>query len=96
MDDFAPVNLNAVGPGVVHNRPDQRTPTADVAAPKPAIDRGADRVEISTTARLLDQLIQGDTVRHDLVAKTREDIAADTYESPEKLDEAINELLGDL
>jgi len=59
-------------------------------------ERGSDRVELSGTAKLLGKLAEGLDVRQDLIAKVRAEIADGTYETPEKLDAAVEGLSEDL
>lgn len=61
-----------------------------------AITPPGDRVELSRHARLLDQLRRLPEVRTDLVEQIRRSIETGTYETPEKLDAAIERLLEDL
>ncbi len=55
-----------------------------------------DRVELSEHARLLDRLRQMPDVRNELVSTVRHAIADGSYETPEKLDGAVAQLLDDL
>jgi negative regulator of flagellin synthesis FlgM len=55
--------------------------------------RGSDRVEVSQMALYLNKL-RDLPIRQDLVDSVRQQIAQGTYDTPEKLDAAINELLG--
>lgn len=87
MSDISPIgstNQAALNGSVGVNR----TPT-----PTSPAGRGDDRVEFSDTARLLAQLKQVPEVREDLVNSIRSQIDRDIYESPEKLDTAIDRLL---
>jgi len=56
----------------------------------------ADSVEISEMARFLDKLSRLPDIRQDLVDAVREQIAKGTYETPEKLAKAIDNLLAEL
>jgi anti-sigma28 factor (negative regulator of flagellin synthesis) len=58
--------------------------------------RGDDRVEFSRAAQLLGKLHDLPDIREDLVERVRGEIAAGTYETPEKIDAAIESLLTDL
>lgn len=60
----------------------------------PARDR--DQVELSLTAQLLSRLSELPDVRQDLVDRVKAQIAAGQYETPQKLDAAIEALLEDL
>lgn len=57
--------------------------------------RGADRVELSAEASMLASL-RNLPVREDLVETIRGEIARGEYDTPEKLDAALDELLGDV
>lgn len=56
----------------------------------------ADTVDLSDRARFLDALRSNSIVRTDLVDRVRAEIAAGTYDTPERLDQAINAMLDDL
>lgn len=58
------------------------------------VRRGTDRVEVSQMSVYLSKL-KNLPVRQDLVDSVREQIAQGTYDTPEKLDAAISEMLGD-
>ncbi len=68
---------------------------ATVRLPDPS-GRAGDRVELSTHARLLDRLLRLPDVRDELVASVRHAIADGTYQTPEKLDIAVQQLLEEL
>lgn len=59
------------------------------------IRRGADRVELSPDASFLASL-RDLPVREDVVAAIQGEIARGDYDTPEKLDAALDELLGDV
>ncbi|MDX2130838.1 MAG: flagellar biosynthesis anti-sigma factor FlgM [Planctomycetota bacterium] len=61
----------------------------------PAIRRGADRVEFSAVATYLSKL-RDLPVRQDLVDRVKAEIAAGTYDTPDKFEAALTELLGDV
>ncbi len=58
--------------------------------------RGSDSVEFSKASQLLAQLDQLPDVRTDLVSRVKSEIANGTYETPDKLDKAIESLAQDL
>lgn len=60
-----------------------------------AIRRGADRVELSPDASFLASL-RDLPVREDVVSAIQGEIARGDYDTPEKLDAALDELLGDV
>ncbi len=69
---------------------------AKPSAKSAAAAQGPDTVEISQRAQLASKLAAIPDVRADLVARVRAEIAAGTYETPEKLDAAIANLLEEL
>jgi len=58
--------------------------------------RADDSVEFSDAARYLSRLKQNEPVREDLVNRIRSQIEAQTYESDDKIDAAIDALIDDL
>ncbi len=71
-------------------------PGRDAQNVEPApLRRGTDRVEVSAVAMFMSKLRQLPPVRQDLVDQMREQIASGTYDTPEKLDAAIDEMLRD-
>ena len=93
MPDISSIGHGSVGP---INRPtgpgasQRRTESADTNA------RRNDRVELSDHARLLDQLRDLPNVRQDLVQQIRDAIAQGQYETPEKINQALESLFADL
>jgi anti-sigma28 factor (negative regulator of flagellin synthesis) len=69
-------------------------PSAQQAAAGQA--RAHDQADFSVASKLLSRLSEMPDVRHELVAGIRAEIEAGTYETPEKLDAAVNEMLDDL
>ncbi|CAN5866152.1 hypothetical protein BH23PLA1_BH23PLA1_26150 [soil metagenome] len=64
------------------------TPTA-AAAPR-------DQVEISPLGQMLDGISRLPEIRHERVEEIRRQIAAGTYETPEKIEKALDNLLREL
>ncbi len=58
--------------------------------------RGEDQVELSNAARILSGQDQPAEIRSDLVARIRDEIAAGTYETPDKFDAVVSRLARDL
>lgn len=58
--------------------------------------RGRDQVEFSRTAQLLSRMAELPDVRQELVNRVRSEIEAGTYETPEKVDAAVDNLVEDL
>jgi anti-sigma28 factor (negative regulator of flagellin synthesis) len=67
-------------------------PTNVDSTPSPA----SDQLEISPAALAAIEAAEVGEVRHDLVARIRSEIADGTYETPEKLDQAIDRVLDEL
>jgi anti-sigma28 factor (negative regulator of flagellin synthesis) len=61
----------------------------------PAV-RGSDTVEISRGAQLLAKLNSLPDVRQDLVDRVRAQIADGTFDTPERLDAALNAMIADI
>lgn len=64
--------------------------------PRQATERPSDRVDISDRARLLSKLASLPEIRADLVDRVRREIADGTYETADRLDQAIQNLAEDL
>jgi negative regulator of flagellin synthesis FlgM len=68
-----------------------------MSAPPAAASQGvSDVVEISLAARLTAKLQEAPAIRADLVAKVKAEIASGVYETPERLDVAVDRLLKDI
>jgi negative regulator of flagellin synthesis FlgM len=68
--------------------------TSAKPASTPAVS--GDRVDISPAAEAAVQATESNGVRTDLVNRIRSEIAAGTYETPDKLDTALNRLLDEI
>ena len=81
------------GPGAI-----QPTATPRQAGPIEASQAAdvRDAVDISEVGKLLDDLSRIPEIRSELVAELRRQIEAGTYETPEKLEVAVERLLGEL
>ena len=87
MNDVGPITrTRATAPG----QPALQSRRADTSAATP---RAADRAEFSKAAQLLSKLAELPDVRQDLIDRVRAEIAAGTYETPEKLEIAIDKLI---
>lgn len=71
----------------------RRSPETQPALPT---DTPVDRVEISPAAEAALQAAETGAIRQDLVNRIRAEIAAGTYETPEKLDAALDRLLDEI
>jgi len=88
-------NVNGVHPSWAPQPAEPVNPAAPSAAPAPS-SNVSDVVEISTAAALAAKIHEIPDVRADLVARVRQEIKAGTYETPEKIDVAVERLLDDL
>ncbi len=96
MPDISSIGQGSVGPV---NRPEGPTSSLRRSDTKEATEttaRPGDRVELSEYARLLDQLRHLPDIRQDLVRTIRDAITQGTYETPQKLGEAIERLFAEL
>jgi negative regulator of flagellin synthesis FlgM len=65
-------------------------------APSTPAAQGGDRVDISAAAEAAAQAAESGEIRTDLVRHLRAQIAAGTYETPDKLDIALDRLLDEI
>jgi anti-sigma28 factor (negative regulator of flagellin synthesis) len=89
------MNVNGIQPAVPANAVDA---AGAVNNAQPVTDPNAapDVVEISTAARLSSKVADVPEVRTDLIERVKAEIAAGTYETPERLDATADRLLKDL
>ena len=73
-------------------------PSSPIARNPPASEalKITDTVEISAAARLAAKVQQIPEVRTELVERVKAEIAAGTYETPERLEIAVNRLMEEL
>lgn len=88
-------SINGIGPSSPVQKIVQQPIQKQIPANPPAQLPSVDKVELSSTAVHLDALKRND-IRADKVADIRAQIEAGTYETPDKLDAAIDKLLDDL
>ena len=93
MPEIPSIGHGGVGP--INRTAGRSAVTGSTTARDIAEPRG-DRVELSEHARLLDRLRQLPEVRTELIERFRQEIAAGTYLTPEKIDAAIERLLQDV
>ncbi len=91
MSDVTPIN-GASSPALSSHARAAYKSLAREAGPV----RGADQVELSEEAKYMSSLIKRNDIREDLVDRVRSEIANNTYETPDKVDAAIEEILNDL
>ena len=93
MPDISSIGHGPVGP---INRPTGTDASQRRTEPAATNARRGDRVELSDHARLLDQLRDLPNVRQELVQQIRDAIAQGQYETPEKINQALESLFADL
>ena len=94
MTNISPINTGTIGgPGRIEPTPNA-SERATLAEPKAR--RGDDRVEVSDHARYLSKVKELPSVRTELVNRVRGEIAEGKYDTPEKLDLAIDALIEDI
>jgi negative regulator of flagellin synthesis FlgM len=71
-------------------------PFRSQAAGQTSAARGSDQVDISPAAEAAVRASEGGEIRHELVSQIRNEIAAGRYETPEKLDIALERLLDEI
>lgn len=77
-------------------RATQGANTGERPAGREAEGRPSDRVDISQRARLLSKLAALPPIRQDLVDRIRDQIAAGEYDTPDRFDAALQQLLEEL
>jgi len=91
MQIYGPAHLHGAQPiGAPHS--------ARISSPSAPTQSASiqDEVQISAEANLVEQVHQMPDIRQDRVAAIRAQIAAGTYETPEKLDLAMERLLDEI
>ena len=95
MSDIASIPSGSSAPGV-HAASAVLGASRTVGRPEAAAPaRGTDRAEFSEVATYLSKLRRM-PVREDLIERVRQLIADGEYETPEKLDAAVEEIMKDL
>lgn len=82
-----------VDPAMTSSRAERIHPTRSETQ-RPS--RPSDRVEISEKARYLAELRAVPEVRDELIDRVRDEIGRGTYDTPERLSEAVDALVSDL
>jgi negative regulator of flagellin synthesis FlgM len=86
-----------IGPSQVHGPHGINAPHAPFRAkPEAKTQAAGDQVTISPAAEAAIQAAETGAVRQDLVNRIRAEIAAGTYETPDKLDVALDRMLDEL
>lgn len=95
MSEVGPIGGGASAPGVPKPRQEGAGRPGQRAEPRSA-RRGVDRVEVSSLAQSLSRLNQEQPVRQDLIDRVRSEIEAGRYETPERIDAAVTNMLRDI
>jgi hypothetical protein len=86
MTDIAPSHAPSLAPS-----PPLSTPTSRAGSLRPGIEsRAPDRVELSDMARYMSLLRTAPPIREDLVAHVRDLIVRGEYDTPERMDLALD------
>jgi negative regulator of flagellin synthesis FlgM len=88
------INVHGVNPALPPQAPESVHRVAEAARTEPA--GPCDIVEISAAARLAAAVHEVPEVRADLVARVKSQIDSGTYETPERLEVAVNRLMEEL
>ena len=62
----------------------------------PTVTRQQDAVEFSSRARMLSKMTDLPEVRQQLIDRVKAEIEAGEYETPQRIDQAVNNLVDDL
>ena len=87
------------GPSQIHGAQGVKGPhsTNRAAGSKETPSAGpTDQLDISPAAQAAAEAAENGDIRADLVARVRQEIAAGTYETPDKLDAALDNLLDEI
>jgi negative regulator of flagellin synthesis FlgM len=87
------------GPSSIHGPHGVNAPhiTNRTTGPQPKTASGpVDRVDISPAAQAASRAAESSKIRHDLVNLIRSQIANGTYDTPEKMDIALERLLDEI
>ena len=91
MSDVSSINSVSSAGLTPLSRPSHSEPAASTGPV-----RSGDKVELSRAAQFISKLISKNDVRDELVDRVKSQLAAGTYETPEKVDAALEELMKDL
>jgi negative regulator of flagellin synthesis FlgM len=91
--------MHIYGPSQMHGpqsiQPPHGPPAAQPTA-QPEVAAAADEVNISEAARLVEQVHEMPNMREDRIEAVRQQIAAGTYETSERLNVAVQRLLDEI
>jgi negative regulator of flagellin synthesis FlgM len=88
------IHLNGVNPAIPAQSAE---PVARIAAERTAqAGQAGDVIELSMVAQLAAKIQDLPEVRTEVVARVKEEIAAGTYETPERMEIAVDRLMDEL
>lgn len=93
------MNVSSIGGGSIGRVEPRGNPERTVPTPQPSqasVARGEDQVELSEHARFLARMRELPEIRQDLVDRIKAEIEAGTYDTADKLDQAIEGILDDI
>ena len=96
MSDVARVDTLELRPQIAPTSARRARPERGASAAPASVARGEDKLEVSELATYMSKLSALPPIRKDLVESVRRQINDGTYDSPEKFDAAVDELLRDL
>ena len=88
--------MHIYGTSHLHGAQSLQGPHWNRTAPGAQGTQAADQVDISAAAEAAMNAAEGDDFRADLVARVRSEIAAGTYETPDKIAVAIENFLDEM
>ena len=96
MSDISPINTSATQAAGRARSEQVSRPDAAVNDTRARPTRSKDQVQFSNVARYLSELKTGPAERSDLIDRVRQEIDAGQYDTPEKLEAAIDGIKEDL
>lgn len=95
MTEIPPINSQSAARVESPGRTAAGRVQAETAAGASRVERGADRAETDPLNAFLQRLRETGVLRVDLINDIRDKIETGDYDTPEKLDQALNEMIDD-
>lgn len=89
-------SINSAASAAAVGRAEPREAAQERPAPAAQVQRGEDQIELSEASRLLARLRALPEIRQELVDRVRAEIESGSYETDDKLDQAIESMLDDI
>lgn len=93
MSDILPVGASRMVGRAELSSERSKEPRVDATSP---VRRGDDRVDVSEMARMISKMNDMPSIRTELVSRVRAEIAAGTYDTDEKLNLALDVMMGEI